>query len=371
MANKKISQLDAAAALTGTEVAPLVQSGGNVKATIQQITTAVTGATGTNGETVTTDKPRLDLTQTWNAVGTTFTGLRFNATNTASAANSRLIDLQVGGVSQASISTSGVLFVNSIAPAAFNVVNPSGATGVSSPTFPSGNFADFHGVRISANNPAGFIGSFTLYGGSGNFDANVILLHEGANIFSQRRTTNAQTFRIYNTFTDASNYERGKMEWASNVLRIGTEKAGTGTARALEFQTDGTTRLTLGTAGEATFTSSVLLGLAGNLRTRYLSNSGNILNMFDFVNDGTGTATYAVGGSSPLLRFGGTTSSFPALKRDTVSLQARLADDSAFTNIQGKLTTETAYTAGAPTATGYLVLYDSNGTAYKVPAEAL
>jgi hypothetical protein len=38
---------------------------------------------------------------------------------------------------------------------------------------------------------------------------------------------------------------------------------------------------------------------------------------------------------------------------------------------QGKLTTETAYTAGAPTATGYLVLYDSNGTAYKVPAEAL
>ena len=33
--DKKISQLDAAAALTGTEVAPLVQSGGNVKATTQ------------------------------------------------------------------------------------------------------------------------------------------------------------------------------------------------------------------------------------------------------------------------------------------------------------------------------------------------
>jgi hypothetical protein len=49
----------------------------------------------------------------------------------------------------------------------------------------------------------------------------------------------------------------------------------------------------------------------------------------------------------------------------------RLGDDSAFTAIQGKLTTETAYTAGAPTATGYLVVYDSNGTAYKVPAEAL
>ena len=72
-----------------------------------------------------------------------------------------------------------------------------------------------------------------------------------------------------------------------------------------------------------------------------------------------------------LLGFGGTTSSFPALKRDTTTLQVKLADDSAFTAIQGKLTTETAYTAGAPTATGYLVLYYSAGTAYKVPAEAL
>jgi hypothetical protein len=71
------------------------------------------------------------------------------------------------------------------------------------------------------------------------------------------------------------------------------------------------------------------------------------------------------------VQFGGTTSLFPALKRSTTSLQARLADDSAFTNMQGKLTTETAYTAGAPTPDGYLVLYDSNGTAYKVPAEAL
>jgi hypothetical protein len=72
-----------------------------------------------------------------------------------------------------------------------------------------------------------------------------------------------------------------------------------------------------------------------------------------------------------LFQIHGTTSSFPALKRSTTSLQARLADDSAFTNIQGKITTETAYTAGAPTATGYIVLYDSTGTAYKVPAEAL
>lgn len=68
------------------------------------------------------------------------------------------------------------------------------------------------------------------------------------------------------------------------------------------------------------------------------------------------------------LQFGGTTNLFPALKRSSVSLQARLADDSNFTNIQGKITTETNYTAGAIVPTGYLTLYDATGTAYKIPA---
>jgi hypothetical protein len=73
------------------------------------------------------------------------------------------------------------------------------------------------------------------------------------------------------------------------------------------------------------------------------------------------------GASINLLQFGGITPSFPALKRSTTSLQARLADDTAFTNIQGKLTTDTAYTAGALVATGYITIYDSTGTAYRVP----
>jgi hypothetical protein len=42
---------------------------------------------------------------------------------------------------------------------------------------------------------------------------------------------------VYNLDTDASNYERGFMKWASNVLRIGTEKLGTGTGRNLYLDT--------------------------------------------------------------------------------------------------------------------------------------
>ncbi len=66
------------------------------------------------------------------------------------------------------------------------------------------------------------------------------------------------------------------------------------------------------------------------------------------------------------LMLGGSTSAFPALKRSTTSIQARLADDSAFTAFQAKLTTDTAYTAAVQVPTGYITIYDSTGTAYKV-----
>jgi len=58
-------------------------------------------------------------------------------------------------------------------------------------------------------------------------------LFGGTNLLEQRNSTSAQTFRLYNTFTDSSNYERGFIRWNSNVLEIGTEVAGTGTARNL------------------------------------------------------------------------------------------------------------------------------------------
>lgn len=70
-----------------------------------------------------------------------------------------------------------------------------------------------------------------------------MLVRDAANTFAQRRTTNAQTFRIYNTFTDASNYERGFLRWASNVLEIGAEAAGTGTLRGFKIGTATTSLL--------------------------------------------------------------------------------------------------------------------------------
>jgi len=86
----------------------------------------------------------------------------------------------------------------------------------------------------------------------GTFDT--VLRRDAADTFAQRRGTNAQTLRVYNTFTSATSFERAKIEWSSNVLRIGTEKgAGGGTARDMELQTDGATRITVKADGAILF----------------------------------------------------------------------------------------------------------------------
>jgi hypothetical protein len=62
-------------------------------------------------------------------------------------------------------------------------------------------------------------------------------LFGGTNFLEQRNLTSAQTFRLYNTFTDASNYERGFFRWNSNILEIGHEVAGTGVNRNVRIIT--------------------------------------------------------------------------------------------------------------------------------------
>ena len=61
------------------------------------------------GATITTSNPVLNLSQTWNAAGVTFTGYKLNVTDTASATASLLADLQVGGVSQFSVRKDGTV----------------------------------------------------------------------------------------------------------------------------------------------------------------------------------------------------------------------------------------------------------------------
>lgn len=144
------------------------------------------------GATVTTNSPVIDMAQTWNASGTTFNGIRLNVADTASAAASLLMDLRVGGNSQFSASKSGVVTVAS-----------------------AGAYA---------------------------FSTDLFLRRDAANTLAQRNGTNAQAFNVYNTFTDASNFERGVFDFTSVAghLTIGTTKSGTGQTRIVRFVVGGT-----------------------------------------------------------------------------------------------------------------------------------
>ncbi len=67
----------------------------------------MTGTITSTLGTITANTPALTATQTWNDGAVTFKGIFLNVTRTASAADSRLLDLQLGGVSQVSVARKG------------------------------------------------------------------------------------------------------------------------------------------------------------------------------------------------------------------------------------------------------------------------
>jgi hypothetical protein len=74
---------------------------------------------------------------------------------------------------------------------------------------------------------------------------------DGNGVIEQRNATNPQTFRLYTTIGGTGNvdYERLFLKGQTGgAFQIGTERGGTGLARALEFQIDGTTRVAIGSA---------------------------------------------------------------------------------------------------------------------------
>jgi hypothetical protein len=207
-----------------------------------------------------------NLSDTWNDGATTFSAIKMDVTDTASASGSLLMDLQVGGGSRFSVKKNGDI----------NII--SGATVTSS------NLIYFGGGGQTGINSAFSVNSQALtvngakylgWGSNPAATADVQLYRDAADTLAQRRSTNPQAFRAYNTYTDASNYERGKIAWESNVLRIGTEKAGTGSARALELQTDGVTRVTIATTGAATFAQQILTQTTGNSANPVIAFTGD------------------------------------------------------------------------------------------------
>ena len=182
-----------------------------------------------------------DLSDTWNAGGTTFTAIKMSVTDTASAAASLLMDLQVGGVSRLSVAKTGAIRVTEGSyPATTNLFGTS-TNGI-------GTYSNI--VTIVANNTqAAWVSGNSLsilpamaysWASNGTSGGDLALSRDAANTLALRLSTSPQAFNLYNTYTDASNYERGRFSWVGNELRVGTEKLGTGLTRSLGLYEGGT-----------------------------------------------------------------------------------------------------------------------------------
>jgi hypothetical protein len=206
-----------------------------------------TGGTGTTTKPQVLIEPTGATSTAWSTSGT---GLGVNA---ASGFAGNLLDLQVNGTTKASFTTAGDLKAPRIR---FNGANNwdtsySGtttslnATVANTPTYHTNGsvfrFTSALGLGWSSGNPTAT-------------SEDLVIRRDAANTLAQRNAANAQTSRVYNTYTSATSYERAKLEWSSNVLRIGTEKGSAGgTARDMELQTDGTTRITVKADGAILF----------------------------------------------------------------------------------------------------------------------
>ena len=151
----------------------------------------------------------------------------FNAVETATGSGTKLLQRwAVGGSTQAQMNAAGTLWLSYVAA--------------------------IHNI--------GFTNSI----GSAN---DVTLTRDAADTLALRRDTNAQTFRVYNTYTDGSNYERGRLEWNTNTFRIGTggQAAGTGTARSVQLDSGSNVFIAAGgTTAQWFFSTTGLLANSDN-----------------------------------------------------------------------------------------------------------
>jgi hypothetical protein len=216
---------------------------------------AFTGTWFTGG-TSTTTKPQVLIEPT----GATSTGWSTSGTglgvNAASGFAGNLLDLQVNGTSQFRIASNG----GAVFPAASSTRIT--LRGVDANTLGI-NLTDA-GEYYRFNTSTGFFvagvaaigwanGGFTS---SGLYD--LLLFRDTAGILAQRNATNAQTLRVYGTFTDASNHVRAALSSTSTAVTLAAETAGTGADNIpLNLTAAGTGTIKVNSVAEVVVSSTV------------------------------------------------------------------------------------------------------------------
>lgn len=113
---------------------------------------------------------------------------------------------------------------------------------------------DYTKVAIGLNVGVPYIGF-----GPGDAGRDIFITRDAAGILHQRNSTNAQTFRVYNTWTSSTSFEAGVLDWRTeaNTLCFGTIKGSAGgSARQLKIVTDGIAAITVSTAQAVTMSGN-------------------------------------------------------------------------------------------------------------------
>lgn len=271
------------------------------------------------GGTITVSQP-FTITQGWNAGVVTFTGFKENITDSASASGSLLFDLQVGNVSQFSVSKAGV-----ITSANGTLVNNMVDTWNNAGT-------QFSAILMNVANTASAANSSLLN-----------LQIAGAPKF--RWLVTGPELQQFNAYTSDTNFEAGGCVWTANVYRCGTSKgSGGGTARDTYIVTPNhiwtfvDANASFGSSGAISAGASTAIGWAtqGSI---WPSGDG----YFRMLNNATTGFTCMVWGLN--------TTSFPALCRSSAILQVRLGDNSGDADLTARTLKTAGFTvAGLPTA---------------------
>jgi len=195
----------------------------------------------------------LSISPTYNQSGTAGgTDILINRTEMATGSGDQnLMDLQVGGTSKFKVDNAGGVTTTGDA----NISNSNtGKLTINGTTY--GIKRSGTGFGFLINNEHRFVmktdrsavsgvysGSTPHYWGFTNTThadtassaVDVRLQREAANHLAMVNGTNAQTFSVAGTYSDSSNYERGVLKWDSSIFKIGTESAGTGSDRIVQF----------------------------------------------------------------------------------------------------------------------------------------
>lgn len=223
----------------------------------------------------------------------------------------------------------------------------------------------------------GGAGNMTITSGTGNSRTLILRTTTSGGTATTALTLDAAQGATVAGTTAITGANTGALQVAGGVFAGNFVYSGTGIVAGLWNTSDAGGSLITAINGNNLPSLRIIRSGVGKADFTFFSSGPKRLDIIDTDNSVTplslnmaGTGAVTVGGMVLLV---GATSSFPALKRSATIIQSRLADDSGFASLQGKITTDAAATTGltagvlSALTNASITITDSTGQVYRVP----